>query len=275
MKNLLTIDVEDYYQVSGLSDLAPYSKWDDFTSRIESSLEVILSALSSIKATFFILGYEAEKRPQLVKRISALGHNTASHGKSHRLIYNMSPQEFKAELSDSIKRLEDLTGKAVLGYRAPSFSIIAETMWAFEVMAELGLKYDSSIVPVTRRRGGIPGAEEKPFYIDTPSGKILEFPLPVTVFLGKKIPVAGGGFFRFYPYYFTQKAISKTNNQGLPVTVYLHPWEFDPLQPRLRSFFNPNGFKHYYNLNRTLNKFRRLLKDFQFISMEEYIAVNR
>ena len=270
MKNFLTIDLEDYYQVTGLSDIVQYDNWDNYESHIERNIDIVLGALGDTKATFFVLGWEAEKRPGLIKRIARAGHEIATHGRRHKLITHMNKEEFAEDMKREVKLLEDLTGEKVLGHRAPSFSITDDTPWAFEVMADLGLKYDSSVFPIKRRRGGIKGVGMEPYIVETSSCLFYEFPLAVTRFLGWELPVAGGGFFRTYPYWFTRRAILKNNHLGIPVVVYLHPWEFDPGQPRLKSVFSRNGFNHYINLGTTLKKLRNLLRDFDFIPIRSY-----
>ena len=274
MRNFLTIDVEDYYQVSGLSDVSPFADWINRESRSERNVDILLETLDNIKGTFFMLGWEAERNPHLIKKIIGGGHEIASHGYSHRMLSEITRDEFRSDLHRSIKYLEDLSGGSILGYRAPSFSITNENLWTFEVMAESGIKYDSSVVPVKRRRGGIAGAETRPYAIATSYGDLWEFPLAVADVKGKKIPLAGGGFFRLFPYRFTKRKIEELNAQGIPVVVYLHPWEFDPQQPRLKSFFSRNGFNHYVNISKTLSKFKRLIKDFEFTCFREYIDSN-
>lgn len=264
MKNLLTIDLEDYYQVSGMEDVTPFESWPNLKSRIERSLDTVLESLGDTKATFFVLGWEAEMRPGLVRKVVDSGHEIATHGMSHRLITSLNRDEFRADLEYSIKLLQDISGEEIRGHRAPSFSITDKTPWAFEVMAELGLKYDSSVFPVSRSRGGISDAKLEPFMVNTQCGSIKEFPLAVWNFLGRKLPVGGGGFFRLYPYRLTKRAILEINSAGRPVVVYLHPWEFDPQQPRLKSFLSPEGFKHYYGLKSTKRKIMKLLADFDF-----------
>jgi len=273
MKNLLTIDIEDYYQTSGMSDLAPFERWGEFASRIEQNVECVLELLGNIKATFFILGWEARNHPQLIRKISESGHEVATHGEYHRLITSLSRDEFTADLKSAIEFLEDTTGKRVLGHRAPSFSITDETPWAFEVMVELGLKYDSSVFPVRRKRGGIEGAQQTPYDINCEAGILTEYPLAVMDFFRKKLPVAGGGFFRIYPYWLTKRAITDLNKENIPVVVYLHPWEFDPRQPRLKSFFNRSGFNQYVSLNSTEKKLRQLLKDFEFTTIKDHLNI--
>lgn len=271
MTNLLTVDVEDYFHVSGMTDVVPFEKWDDFESRVERNLEILFEVLEETKATFFILGWVAKKSPSLIRRIDELGHEVASHGQNHRLVTSMTQEEFRKDLNESVKLIEDLIGKPVLGYRAPSCSITRETSWAFEVIASLGLKYDSSVFPVKRRRGGIPGAEMKPYTIDTPEGSIMEFPLAVWNLLGKKMPVGGGGFLRFYPYWLTRKSMKKLNSKEHPVVVYVHPWEIDTEQPRLKSILTRDGFNHYYGQKTTLMKIKKILADFEFFPIKDYL----
>jgi len=271
MKNLITIDLEDYYQVSGLADVVPFSSWTRRESRIAANTERVLECLGEIKATFFVLGWEAEKRPEIIRTIASAGHEIATHGMQHDLITSMNRQSFKQDLDISIKLLQDITGQDILGFRAPSFSITPDTEWAYEVMIQSGLKYDSSVFPVKRSRGGVAGSEKAPFKIETEAGTLVEFPLAVSDFLGREIPVAGGGFFRFYPYFFTRNAIKQINDSGRPVVVYLHPWELDPDQPRLKSTFSSDGFKHYYGLKSTAKKFNKLLKDFEFSTLKDYL----
>ena len=254
MINLLTVDLEDYYHVSGMADVAPIEKWDDFKSRIENNVDVLLETLGETKATFFVLGWVAEKYPCLIRKISGSGHEIASHGRNHRLISHMTKEEFANDLEASIKLLEVLTGEPIIGYRAPSFSITEQTLWAFEVMANQGLKYDSSVFPKKRRRGGMRKTGLKPYILQTPLEEIAEFPLTVWTLLGKRLPVGGGGFFRLYPYWMTKSLIKSVNSSGRPVIVYLHPWELDFRQPRLKSSFSRNGFNHYIGLKSTSEK---------------------
>ncbi|MBC8278839.1 MAG: DUF3473 domain-containing protein [FCB group bacterium] len=271
VSNILSIDWEDYYHATGFADAAPYHRWDRFASRIEFSLDMILEALENQSATFFILGWEAEQRPQLIKRISDAGHEIATHGRYHRLLTSMTPEEFRNDIESCKKRLEDITGKPVLGHRAPSFSITGENEWVFEELAKQGFKYDSSVYPVKRSRGGMEGTSFYPHKVATSAGSIREFPLATVKIAGKRIPAAGGGFFRMYPYILTKYAITRNNAAGIPVVVYLHPWEFDYLQPRLKSIFTSNGFKHYVNIRRNFRKFTKLLRDFEFISFRDYL----
>jgi polysaccharide deacetylase family protein (PEP-CTERM system associated) len=273
MKNILTVDLEDYYQTSGMSDLAPIEKWTEFESRIERNVDILLELLDNIKATFFVLGWEAQRHPELIQKIAELGHEIATHGNLHRLITSLNRDEFREDLKSSIDFLEDATGEKVLGHRAPSFSISDETPWAFEVMAELGLKYDSSVFPVKRKRGGVEGAQRTPYEINCSAGSMTEYPLSVMDFMGKRLPVAGGGFFRLYPYRLTKWAIGDLNRKGIPVVVYLHPWEIDSKQPRIKSFFTRNGFNQYVGIESTQKKLKQLLLDFEFVAIKDHLRL--
>jgi polysaccharide deacetylase family protein (PEP-CTERM system associated) len=274
MRNFLTIDVEEYFQVSGFTNVVTFDNWRKMECRLEIGLHKILEMLDDVKSTFFILGWVAENKPDLVKKIAQTGNEIATHGRFHRFVNSLSPEEFRADLNYAKKQLEDLIGIPVIGHRAPSFSITKEIPWAFEVLAEIGFKYDSSVYPIKRRLGGIAGESVRPYKITTNSGDLWEFPLAVTSILGRKLPVAGGGFFRLYPYWFTKRAIASLNCQGIPVVVYLHPWEFDPQQPRLKSRYSINGFNHYINLEKAEVKFQKLLKDFSFTSFESYLDIS-
>ena len=274
MNNLITIDLEDYYHVSGLQDVAPREKWNDFSGRIEIGANIILEALDGVKATFFVLGWVAKKYPDLVKKISAAGHEIATHGCNHSLIDSLTRKEFLEDLRKAKCGLEDLSGKPVKGHRAPSFSVTDKTPWAFEAIAEAGLIYDSSVFPVKRRRGGISGSSLEPYLVETSFGSVIEFPLTVFDFCKRKFPAAGGGFFRLYPYCLTAKIIQAVNRSGRPAVIYLHPWEFDSDQPKLKSRLSRNGFNHYIGLKTTIKKFRKLIRDFSLISMEDYINAN-
>jgi len=273
MINLLTVDLEDYFHVSGMADVAPIEKWDDFESRIENNVDILLETLGEVKATFFVLGWVAEKYPGLIRKIAGSGHEIASHGRNHRLITQMTKEEFTTDLELSIKTLEDLTDNSIIGYRAPSFSITDQTPWAFEVMANQGLQYDSSVFPKKRRRGGMRKTELKPYVLQTPLGMIVEFPLTVWSLMGKRMPVGGGGFFRLYPYWMTKAMIKSIHSSGRPAIVYLHPWELDLGQPHLKSLISRNGFNHYIGLKSTLKKLQKLLLDFKFTTIKDYLKI--
>jgi len=270
--NALTIDFEDWYQ--GLE--IPYSEWDRFESRIEASGDKLLRILdeANVKATFFMLGYVAEKHPEIVRRIEAEGHEIGTHGFSHTLIYTQTPDLFKEELTRAIRFLEDLTGNKVLGHRAPFFSITKDSLWALDILGELGIKYDSSIFPVLNYRYGIADAPRFPYKIQRENHEFVEFPISTLKLPGFTMPISGGAYFRIYPYQLTKQAIKSVNRSGEPVTFYLHPWELDPDHPRI-DVPRRIALTHYFNLGSTERRLRRLLRDFSMAPMKEVLGIAR
>jgi polysaccharide deacetylase family protein (PEP-CTERM system associated) len=272
--NAFTIDVEDYYHVSALASAIPRSTWSDRDSRVSASTDRLLAMLDEkrIKGTFFVLGWVADKVPQLVKRIAAQGHEVACHGYSHELIYRQTPGVFAEETRRSKTLLEDLTGMPVIGYRAASFSITPRSRWALDTLIEQGFLYDSSIFPVRHDRYGMPGADRAPGYVHAPSGgRIAEFPMSTAAFGPVRVPVSGGGYFRLLPYWFTRSGLRSINERdGMPFTFYLHPWEIDVDQPRVDVGF-VSRFRHYTNLSKCESRLRRLLADFNFTTMRNVL----
>jgi polysaccharide deacetylase family protein (PEP-CTERM system associated) len=268
--NAFSVDVEDYFQVAALAPAIARDSWGQRESRVERNTERILELLAqrSVRGTFFVLGWIAERHPGLVKRICAAGHEIASHGYSHQLIYRQSRREFEAETERSKRLLEDLIGSAVIGYRAASFSITSQSLWALDVLIDLGFQYDSSIFPIRHDRYGIPGAAPEPGRLQAPSGRTLtEFPLAIARFGGVRLPVSGGGYFRLLPYWVTRRGLRQINErEGRPAAFYLHPWEIDPQQPRVRVGA-VSRWRHYTNLHRCEGRLSRLLQDFRFDSM--------
>jgi len=266
MINALTIDVEDYYMVSAFADVVKFDDWQTYESRVERNTWRILDLLNenNVKATFFILGWIAERHPALIREIQSQGHEIASHGYNHRLIYNLSPQEFREDLRRSRDILQDLTGAPVIGYRAASYSIVQQSIWALDILIEEGFMYDSSIFPVYHDRYGMPGAKRYPHVVVRPGGSIIEFP-PATLKVGTSVfPVAGGGYLRLFPLSLTRHAIRRLNEKEQQIAVvYLHPWEIDPDQPRMQGSLL-SRFRHYTNLDSTLVKLGALLADFRF-----------
>jgi polysaccharide deacetylase family protein (PEP-CTERM system associated) len=273
--NAFSVDVEDYFQVAALAPAVSRETWSARESRVECNTHVLLDLLATrdIHGTFFVLGWIAERHPQLVRRIAAAGHEIASHGFSHQLIYRQSPSEFRSETTHSKALLEDLTGTPVLGYRAASFSITARSLWALDVLIDLGFQYDSSVFPIRHDRYGIPSASPEPGRIAAPSGRtIAEFPMSAASFCGLRVPVSGGGYFRLLPYWVTRAGLRQINAaRQLPFTFYLHPWEIDPEQPRVRVGWL-SRFRHYTNLHRCQGRLRRLLGDFSFGTMREVLS---
>ena len=264
--NAFTVDVEDYFQVSAFENDVKRSEWDSMESRVSRNTDIILNLLSenNIKGTFFVLGWVAERYKHIVKKIDMEGHEVACHGYSHKLIYNQTISEFKEETVKAKEILEDIIQKPVYGYRAASYSITNDSLWALDVLADAGFKYDSSIFPVTHDRYGISDAQEFPHLITGPSGsKIVEFPLSIYKILKYNLPVSGGGYFRLYPYAFTKYALNSLNNSDKPFSFYLHPWEIDPDQPRISTNLL-SRFRHYNNLDQCEGRLQKLLTDFDF-----------
>ncbi len=271
----MTVDVEDYFHVAALSKVIHPDQWDTLEYRVERSTDRLLGIFSDagITATFFVLGWVAKKSPQLVRAIHAAGHEVASHGMSHKLVYNQSEAEFREETQESKACLEDLIAGPVLGYRASTYSITSRSLWALDVLHELGFEYDSSIFPIRHDLYGIPDAPKRPGYVTTPRGhKIVEFPMCAAKLLGLDVPVSGGGYFRLLPYQVTQWGLRKLNNhEQRPFAFYLHPWEIDPGQPRIRASLL-SRFRHYTNLSVTEQRLRVLLREFKFSSMSAVLC---
>ncbi|MFQ5736274.1 MAG: XrtA system polysaccharide deacetylase [Thermodesulfobacteriota bacterium] len=263
MINALSFDIEDWFQVENLKSAISYEDWDHLELRVVRNTELILRILkdSDTKATFFVLGWVAERCPELVEEISSGGHEIASHGFSHRLVYDMTEASFAQDIRRAKDVLEEITKKRVLGYRAPSFSITKESLWALDILKDEGHTYDSSIFPVSfHDRYGFAGCSDRPF--SWPNG-LAEIPLSVYRVRGLTLPLAGGGYFRLLPYAYFKFFLKRLNRNQNCFTFYLHPWEFDPGQPRIDV---PLGyrFRHYINLKFTEKYLRRLLTDFSF-----------
>jgi len=273
LTNALTIDVEDYFHVSGFETCVDRRNWDDFESRVVPNTHKILDILaaSGVRATFFILGWAAERHPDLVRQIQRADHEIGSHSYWHRLIYQQTPEEFRDDLCRARDVIEQITGEPVTAYRAPSFSITQQSLWALDVLVEEGFLYDSSIYPVLHDRYGIAGTPLVPHWLARPAGAIWEFPAAVYRRCGCSLPIGGGGYFRLYPYALTRQGLEAINAEGRPFTVYIHPWELDPDQPRLRPG-RLRAFRHYVNLHRTEERLKQLLRDFRFGSMGELFA---
>ena len=265
--NALTVDVEDYFHVAALAPSIHRDSWISRESRVVANTQRLLSIFEQfdVRGTFFVLGWVAERYPQLVRDIAARGHEIACHGYSHRLVYEQSPQEFYQETHRAKNLLQEITGSAVLGYRAASYSIVRESLWALDILVELGFVYDSSIFPVRHDRYGIHDAERAPHRMATPTGKyIVEWPLATARILGFRLPVAGGGYFRLFPYGLSRWGLASINRRELrPFVFYLHPWEIDPAQPRVSASLL-SRFRHYTNLGKCEERLRRLLGEFQF-----------
>ncbi|MFZ0009757.1 MAG: XrtA system polysaccharide deacetylase [Steroidobacteraceae bacterium] len=274
--NAFTVDVEDYFHVAALSSAITRESWPTHESRVERNTERLLALLADrgVRGTFFVLGWVAERTPGLVRRIAASGHEIACHGFSHQLIYQQAREEFREETVRAKRLLEDLIGEAVLGYRAASFSVTRDSLWALDTLIDAGFLYDSSIFPIRHDRYGLPGAAPEPNRLSAPSGRTLvEFPMSAARFLGVQVPVSGGGYFRLLPFWVTRAGLKQINERrGLPFTFYLHPWELDPGQPRFKVSAL-SRFRHYTNLARCEGRLRRLLGEFEFTSMREALRL--
>ncbi len=269
--NALTIDFEDWYQ--GLE--IPYTQWDGFEDRIAIVGRKLLQILDEVgtKATFFVLGFVAEKHPEVIKAIEKAGHEIGTHGFSHTLIYKQSPQVFRQEMERAVGFLEDLTGKKVIGHRAPFFSITKDSLWALDILGELGILFDSSIFPVLNYRYGIADAPRFPYDIKRAHFTLKEFPISTLQLPKVTLPISGGAYFRIYPYQVTKQALRVVNRSGKPFTFYLHPWELDADHPHI-DLPRRIALTHYFNLGKTETRFRKLLRDFKFKPMKEVLNVS-
>ena len=262
--NHLTVDVEDYFQVAAFDAVIDPENWESYECRVEQNTHGILKILAErkISATFFIVGWIAERYPQLVRDIQQQGHQIGCHSYWHKKIYTLSPEQFKADTKQAKQVLEEITGRPVFGYRAPSYSITGRSLWALDILQELGFTYDSSIFPVYHDNYGIPDAPRFSYRLEQ---GMMEFPLSTVSLLGKNLPISGGGYFRLFPYRFTRACLKRINQrEGKPFVFYVHPWEFDPHQPRIADAGWKSRFRHYNNLDKTEARFRQLLDDFSF-----------
>ena len=266
--NAMTIDVEDYFHVSVFDGLVPRHRWEEMESRVVANTERLLEIFneSGIRATFFVLGWVAERFPQIVRSIAAEGHEIASHGYAHRLVYDLTPRQFREDIKRSKGVIQDATSSPVMGYRAPSYSITPRSLWALDVLIEEGFLYDSSIFPIHHDRYGIPISPRHPYVLQR-AGALVEAPGSTVRWGTMNLPVGGGGYFRILPYGWTRWGIGRlTTVEKLPAIFYLHPWEIDPDQPRLGAGVL-GRFRHYYNLGRTEERLRNLIRDFSFSTM--------
>jgi len=273
--NAMTVDVEDYFHVAALAGSIERAKWGDMEYRAETSTRRLLDLFerSNLHATFFVLGWVARRSPDLIREIARRGHEVASHGMSHKLVFNQTPEEFRSETLESKALLEDIIGAPVLGYRASTYSITRRSLWALDILKEAGFAYDSSIFPIHHDTYGIPDAAQIPSRIQTPKGEsIVEFPMSTAPMFGTRIPVSGGGYFRILPYWLTRRGLTKLNRElGRPFIFYLHPWEVDPQQPRVRTNWK-SRLRHYTNLHRCEARLERLISEFRFGRVRDVLA---
>ncbi len=275
MINAMTVDVEDYFQVSGFENRIARSTWPTFESRVVANTQRLLEIFErrQVRATFFVLGWVAEHFPSLVAEIRSAGHELASHGYGHQLVYSISPEEFRTDLRRAREAIEAAAGGGrVVGYRAPSFSITNASLWALDVLLQEGYEFDASVYPIRHDRYGIPGWPRHPHRVVRAHGAIWEVPGSTTRLAGTNLPIAGGGYFRLLPYIWTRRGIHQLNMiEKRPAIFYLHPWEIDPAQPRLAAS-GLTRVRHYTNLDKTEERLRRLLDDFQFGTVSDVLA---
>lgn len=270
--HFFTVDVEEYFQVKALESVVSRDEWLSRPSRVARSVDELLESLDrhGARGTFFVLGWIAEHRPEVVRAIADAGHEIASHGFWHKRVTAQKPDEFREDIRSSKQSLESLTGTQVLGYRAPSFSIIPGWEWALDVLIEEGYRYDSSLFPIHRRGYGYPGALRAPHVIRRSSGQLAEFPLATTSFFNYPLPAAGGGYLRQFPLAVIRRAFREATERSEPATFYIHPWEIDPDQPRLPV--SPlNRIRHYRGLGFALARIELLLEEFSFDSIASYL----
>ncbi len=271
-----SVDVEEYFQVANFDSPARRERWSSHEARVDFATRRLLDTLAAkdARATFFVLGWIAERHPGLVRAIAAAGHEVASHGYAHELLTEMTPDRFRADVRSAKHVLEDLIGAPVHGYRAPSLTITKSTQWALPILVEEGYAYDSSIIPVLHDRYGMPGSCPWPHERETVAGKIWEIPPSTALLGGVRIPVCGGGYLRQYPFPFFRWLLRRIASAGRPIVLFVHPWEVDPEQPRLDGSL-ANRIRHYRNLGRTADRVERLLGEFDFGPIRDTLPLPR
>lgn len=272
-EHVFTVDVEDYFQVYAFEGVVDRATWDNYPSRVARNTDVLLDLLDrhNARGTFFALGWVADKHPQIIRRIADAGHEIASHGWWHRKVTSLTPAEFREDVLSSRTILEQVSGKPVVGYRAPSFSITPGNEWAFDTLLECGYRYDSSLFPINRSNYGYPTAPPLPHLINRAAGDLMEFPLTTTQICGKRIPAAGGGYIRHFPYSVIRKAFHEKDRSGIPGVFYIHPWEIDADQPHMPVSWLTT-VRHYRNIRKVLPRLERLLSEFRFTSIAHRLA---
>ena len=269
-RHVFSVDLEEYFQVHAFDGVVERDEWNVIPSRVQASTQRILDLLdeTGATATFFTLGWIADRHPELVCHIADRGHEIASHGYGHKLLTRMDADEFRRDIRRSRLALENAAGQPVLGYRAPTFSLVPETAWALDVLIEEGFQYDSSMFPIRRRGYGFPGANPDVHTLIRPAGRLLEIPPTTAVVAGLRLPAAGGGWFRQLPYGLTRSGFRQCEQDGRTGMFYIHPWELDPEQPRLPVPFLQR-LRHYRGLRRMDERLARLLREFRFTSVRE------
>ncbi|HEV2418540.1 MAG TPA: XrtA system polysaccharide deacetylase [Terriglobia bacterium] len=269
-RNALTVDVEDYFHASAFRATAPPEDWARLPARVERNTRKVLELLaeSNTRATFFILGWVAERYPSLVREIQSAGHELGCHSYAHPLLYNITPAQFRADTSRALAAIEQASGVRARAYRAPSFSVTKCSLWALEILLELGFTMDSSIFPIRNYLYGIPTAPRQPFRIRFQGGELLEYPLPTLKFGGWNVPLTGGAYLRLMPWRVQIRGLRGMANRAVPVVLYFHPWELDPNQPRLAGAFGSRLY-HYARLARTEDRLRSILQSFPFGTLSQ------
>jgi polysaccharide deacetylase family protein (PEP-CTERM system associated) len=275
IKHHFSVDVEEYFHVSAFEARVRRSDWDRFESRVTGSVSRLLDLLArhDARATFFVLGWVAERHPDIVRGIARAGHEVASHGWDHARVTDQSPRAFRHSVRRTKDKLEDLIGMPVLGFRAPSFSIVPGQEWALDVLIEEGYRYDSSLFPVRRSGYGYVNGRADPHWLERPVGRLAELPPTTLRRWGANLPAGGGAYFRLFPYAVVRAAFRECERRGVPGTFYIHPWEIDPQQPRLDVPWLTQ-MRHYSGLRRTLPRLERLLAEFRFTAIADTLAAH-
>ena len=276
IKHILTVDVEDYFHVEAFADTVRREVWDQFPSRVVENCQRLLDLLDrhQTKATFFVLGWVAERFPKIVQEIHQRGHELACHSFWHRRVDSLTPRQFRLDTCSAREAIEQAASVKITGYRAPTWSVTKASLWALEILAEEGFAYDSSIYPVRHDLYGIPGAQRYPhLHVCQNKKRILEFPPATLRLAGMTLPAAGGGYLRIFPLQYTQLAFRQFENQEQSLVLYLHPWELDPEQPRLSGRLK-SRFRHYTNLRQTESRLTQLLQRYSFESFRDHLARN-
>ncbi|MDW3095268.1 MAG: DUF3473 domain-containing protein [Gammaproteobacteria bacterium] len=272
--NAMTIDVEDYFQVSAFSDNISVQDWPNHRCRVENNMDRILQLFSDndVKATFFTLGWIAEKYPQVVKNIVSNGHELASHGRNHRRVFDQTPEQFTSDILYTKNLLEDIGGVEIKGYRAASFSIDNRNLWAYDCLSHAGYQYSSSIYPVEHDHYGMPDAPRFSFFAN--DAGLVEVPISTVQWMNRLWPSGGGGYFRFFPYAISKRLIRNVNQKERRSAIfYLHPWEIDPDQPKQDNLSMKTKFRHYINLKHTYNRLEKLSQDFRWDRMDQVFSI--
>ncbi len=275
-KNIITVDLEDWFVVENLKDVISFDQWNEMPSRVEETTNHLLDLFDEydIQATFFTLGWIAKKFPRLIYRVASRGHEIGCHSYIHNRVDLMNEKTFREDTMNAMLAIKNACGVNPVGYRAPSWSLNSRVLWAFEVLADLGFQYDSSIYPIKHDFYGEPGGPKRIFKMNLSNGKSLyEIPASTVTFLGKDFPIGGGGYLRHSPLWFTRRMIRKINSDGHPVILYVHPWEIDTNQPRLNNLSAFQRYRQYGSIATLQRKMKTLLQEFDFCAAKDYIEV--